>query len=45
MGLKDATEQFQKDVIKYLMEKGYSKSKGAKMLNVNPRTVTRKFQK
>ena len=45
MGLKDATEQFQKDVIKYLMEKGYSKSKVAKMLNVNPSTVTRKFQK
>lgn len=45
MGLKDATEQFQKDVIKFLMEKGYSKSKVARILNVNPSTITRKFSK
>jgi sigma-54-dependent transcriptional activator len=45
MGLKEATEQFQKDVINFLIEKGNSKSKVAKLLNVNPSTITRKFQK
>ena len=44
MALKDATDKFQKDVINFLMEKGNSKSKVAKMLSVNPSTVTRKVK-
>lgn len=45
MPLKQATEKFQKDIIEILSKKGNSKIKIAKLLEVNPSTITRKFPK
>lgn len=43
--LKVATKKFQEDIIELLLKKGNSKSKIAKLLSVNPSTITRKFSK
>lgn len=45
MTLKDSTEKFQKEIIAILSKKGNSKIKIAKLLGVNPSTITRKFPK
>lgn len=45
MNLKDATKEFQRDIIKKLAFELKSQKKIAKKLNVDPSTITRKLQK
>ncbi|MBQ3437000.1 MAG: sigma 54-interacting transcriptional regulator [Fusobacterium sp.] len=45
MPLKEATDKFQKEIIELLSKQGNSKIKIAKLLDVNPSTITRKFPK
>lgn len=45
MPLKEATEKFQREIIEILLKDGNNKLKIAKMLEVNPSTISRKFTK